>query len=371
MNKKKAISTIEKEIEKIDKKENNIFFYVIDTEGYASGSLAYIYHLAKFLSDDGYNVGMLYQLDKDDEKFIGVEGWLGTDYSSLPHYDVRKDEITINPSDVLFIPDIFTQVMNQTKKLPCKRIVIMQNFDYVIAQMPFSAQFGDYGIVDVISNTTQNASLIKSVFPYLHTTVIDPFIEKLFGETKEPKIATVNIVAKDENDISRILKPFYWKYPLMKWVSFKDLKGMSKENFANALREGFLTIWIDEDASFGYSAIEAMKCGNVVLAKAPKVYKDWMLEPGSQTQLNKSCFWFDDINQIHDKIAQIVRAFITDKIPEEIFKNQEDVKNMYSEENTKKQIIEYVSTVLTERRNALSELLKAGNKENNKTKEDK
>jgi hypothetical protein len=368
MDKKKAISRIEDEIAKIDNKESNIFFYVIDTEGYASGSLAYIYHLAKFLSDDGYKVGMLYQLDKDDEKFIGVEGWLGTDYSSLPHYNVQKDEVTINASDILFIPDIFTQVMNQTKKLPCKRIVIMQNFDYVIAQMPFSAQFGDYGITDVISNTAQNASLIKSVFPYLHTTVIDPFIEKIFGETNEPKIATINIVAKDENDISRILKPFYWKYPLMKWVSFKDLKGMSKENFATALREGFLTIWLDEDASFGYSPIEAMKSGNVIFAKVPKVYKDWMIEPGTKSELNKSCFWFDDINMIHDKIAQLVRAFITDSIPESIYKNQEVAKNMYSEEATKEQILKYISDVLEERKKSLTELLKIGNKEENKEK---
>ena len=55
----KKISIVKAEIDKIDKKESNVFFYVIDTEGYASGSLAYIYQLAKFLYDDGYNVKMI------------------------------------------------------------------------------------------------------------------------------------------------------------------------------------------------------------------------------------------------------------------------------------------------------------------------
>ena len=42
----KVIENIEKEISKIDKKENRIFFFVIDTKGVPSGSLEYIYNLA-------------------------------------------------------------------------------------------------------------------------------------------------------------------------------------------------------------------------------------------------------------------------------------------------------------------------------------
>ena len=42
----KVIENIEREISKIDKKENRIFFFVIDTKGVPSGSLEYIYNLA-------------------------------------------------------------------------------------------------------------------------------------------------------------------------------------------------------------------------------------------------------------------------------------------------------------------------------------
>lgn len=369
-----AIKKIQEELDRIDKNENKVFFYVLDTEGYASGSLSYIYHLANFAKEAGYNVGMLYQSEPTqkgmpEQEFMGVESWLGKEYATLPHYDVRKDEIDINPSDILFIPEIFSQVMNQTKNLPCQRIAIMQNFDYILAQMPYSAQWGDYNIVEAIANTEENAQLLKSVFPYEKVTVIPPFIDKMFGETKEPKKLIINIVAHNQDDVTRVVKPFYWKYPLMKFVSFRDLRGFSKENFANALRESFLTIWIDEPSSFGYSAIEAMKCGNVVFAMVPKENKAWMLDKDGKG-FNDSCIWFDNINMMHDKIATMVRAFLTDTIPSNVYKNQEVVKNMYTEEASRNSFVTYLSDIIDKRKQAMKGAMKlAENESNDKERE--
>ena len=68
----KALEKVRAEIEKIDKKENNVYFFVLDTKGIASGSLEYIYKLAMIAKNDGYNVSMLYQIEKGDE-FVGVK----------------------------------------------------------------------------------------------------------------------------------------------------------------------------------------------------------------------------------------------------------------------------------------------------------
>jgi hypothetical protein len=88
--KDKAIYRIEEEIARIDKKECRLFFYVLDTEGYASGSLAYEYQLAKIAQDAGYEVAMIYQTEEKGDEFVGVGGWLGETYAQLPHYDIRK-----------------------------------------------------------------------------------------------------------------------------------------------------------------------------------------------------------------------------------------------------------------------------------------
>lgn len=359
---KKALKRIEQEIEKIDKKENRIFFFVLDTKGNPSGSLEYIYDLAMIAKNDGYNVGMLYQnIDKNDT-FVGVKDWMGDDYASIPHYDISTEDVEISPSDVLFIPEIFANVMNQTKKLPCKRIAVLQNYDYIVEQTPFAAQWGDFGILDAITNTTRNEELLKSIFPYVRTKVIDPYIDKIFGNTNEPKKMIVNIVASDQSDINRIIKPFYWKYPSFKWVSFRDLRGFPKNRFAEQLREAAVTIWIDDKTSFGYSAIEAMKSGSIVIAKVPDEPLKWMdgdNGDGKKAMLRNCCIWFDDYHQVHRAIASAVRSWITDKVPEVILEEAKKVGELYPFETTQKEFVNYLNGVVDNRKKEMVQLTEA------------
>lgn len=365
-NKVRALEKVKEEIAKIDKKENKIFFFVLDTKGVASGSLEYIYKLAMIAKNDGYNIGMLYQLEKNDE-FVGVEEWLGKDYASLPHYNVSKDEVEITPSDVVFIPEIFSTVMNQTKKLPCKRIAILQNYDYLLEQMPFAAQWGDFGIIDCLTNTEYNAELIKDIFPYVKTTVVTPYIDKMFGTTLEPKKMVINIVSRNQEDINKIIKPFYWKYPTFKWVSFRDLRGFSKEGFASALRDAAATIWVDEDTSFGYSALEAMKSGSIVIAKIPNTLLEWMNSDDKDSpSLRNCCVWFDNFNNLHRQIASVVRSWITDNVPGEIAEEAKKAANLYSEDKTKIEFTDYLTKVFDARKKELEALIRTV--ENNEEK---
>ena len=363
----KALEKVREEISKIDKKENNVFFFVLDTKGVASGSLEYIYKLALIAKNDGYKVGMLYQLDKSDE-FVGVSDWLGEEYSSLPHYNVSKDEVEITPADIVFIPEIFSNVMNQTKKLPCKRVAILQNYNYLLEQMPFAAQWGDFAILDCLTNTEYNAELIKDIFPYVKTKVVTPYIDKIFGTTIEPKKMVINIVAKDQSDINKIIKPFYWKYPTFKWVSFRDLRGFSKEGFANALRDAAVTIWVDTDTSFGYSALEAMKCGSIVIAKVPDTPLKWMDSDGDNNTLRNCCVWFDNFNNVHRQIASVVRSWITDNVPSEVGEEAKKVVENYTEERTTKEFNEALAAYFDGRRKELEALITTFEKENNEEK---
>ena len=361
MNKKeeKALKRVQAEIKKIDKKENNVFFFILDTKGNPSGSLEYIYKLAMIAKNDGYKVAMLYQSADKDDKFVGVKDWLGEDYANIPHYDIASDDVEITPSDILFIPEIFANVMNQTKKLPCKRIAILQNYDYLVEQMPFAAQWGDFGILDAITNTEHNAELLKDIFPYVKTKVITPYIDKMFGTTIQPKKMIVNIVASDQEDINRIIKPFYWKYPSFKWVSFRDLRGFSKEQFAESLRDAAITIWVDDKTSFGYSALEAMKSGSIVIAKVPEEPLKWMNEDSEDTvgKLRNCCIWFDDFHEVQRAIASVVRSWITDKVPSTLFDEAKKVNELYPFETTQKEFSEYLNGIIENRKKEMEQLV--------------
>ena len=352
-----VIENINKEIAKIDKKENRVFFFVIDTKGVPSGSLEYIYNLALIAKEDGYDVSMLHT----EEEFVGVGAWLGEEYTNLPHYNVNKGEVGTSPSDVLFIPEIYSQVMNQTKNLPCKRVVILQNYDYVVEQMPYAAQWGDFGIMEGITNSNYQAAELTEVFPYVKLTKVNPYISKIFGSTITPKKMVINVISKDQSDIKRIVKPFYWKYPYFKWVSFKELRNLSKEDFATALREGAITIVVDESASVMYSALEAMKSGSITMVKVPNTSLDW----ADGEELPNCCVWFNDYDTLHKQLASVVRSWITDKIPGVLEEESKKVLSKFSYEETQKEILSYLHGVLDKRKAEMEELIRQVKKQEN------
>ena len=345
----KVIENIQREIDRIDKKENKLYFFVIDTKGVSSGSLEYIYNLALILKKEGYDVNMLHT----EDEFVGVGAWLGEEYTSLPHFNINKGEIGTSPSDILFIPEIFSQVMNQTKDLPCKRVAILQNYDYVVEQMPYAAQWGDFGIMEAITNSDYQAAELKESFPYVKVTKVRPYISKIFGSTMKPKKMVVNIVSKDQSDIKKIVKPFYWKYPFFKWVSFKELRNLSKEEFAKELSENAITIVVDETASFMYSALEAAKSGSITMVKVPNTTLDW----ANGEELPNCCVWFDNYDTLHKQIASVVRSWITDKVPNVLSEETKKVTEDMTEDNTKADIMNYVTTLLGKRKKEMEELM--------------
>lgn len=375
----KALDKVQKEMEKIDKNKNNVYFFIFDSKGTPNSELEYIYNLAYLAKNKGHKVSMLYQLEKKDT-FVGVKDWLGEEYSNIPHYDIGKGETELSVSDILFIPEVYAGVMNQTKKIPCKRIAIMHNYDYLLAQTPFSAQWGDFGIMEAVCNSEVSASQLKSVFPYERVTVINPFINKIFGTTKVPKKLIINLIVENQDDINKIVKAFYWKYPSLKWVSFRDMKNFSQAEYANTLREGAITIWANDNTSYGYGALEAMKSGNIVMAKLPNNRLPWMfdndgekIEENGKTDysLRNNCIWFDNFNDLHDKIASVIRAWITDKIPTSILKDAEKTCTEYTEEKSSEEFDKYLRSVNDKRKEEMKELIENVTEKENKEEKTK
>jgi hypothetical protein len=348
----KILDRVSSEIQKIENKENNIYFFVIDSKGTPSGELEYIYKIALYLKTIGYNVTMLHQ----EENFVGVKDWLGEEYANIQHENISNGNVNVGVSDLLIIPELFATVMNQTKKLPCKRIALLQNLNYVSEFTPLSVQWGDYGIMECIANSKQLAEKIKEWFPYVKTSVINPYIDTtLFHNTIEPKKLIINIVAKNQTNINKIIKPFYWKYAIYKWVSFKDLRGLSQEEFASALREAAVTIWIDEDTHFGYTALEAMQSGAIIIAKIPEIIPEWAKK--DDTNLKNSCIWFENYDDVSKIIANVVRGLTTDNVPTELFDESKKTLENYTKEKTESEITSVFANIFSNRKSELENFI--------------
>lgn len=363
LEKKDMIKIVEENIGKLNDKSFTIYFYIFDTKGNPSGSLSYIYQTAYTLKELGYNVCMLHSSDD----FIGVEDWLGKKYAELPHKQHQtedgkmKDKVELHASDFVIIPEIFANVMIALKKAPCKKIVLVQNYNWLCESMPLAATFADLKINDIITTTETQKNILESYFPGMNIFVVSPSINPVFRDTEKPRKLIVNIISKDQSNIHRVMKPFYWKYPIYKWVSFNEIRGVPQEIASEALREGAITIWIDSDTNFGYSALEALRCGSILLAKTPNTLTDWNLEVDEKTgekKLTDACIWFDSIDTVPDMLASIVRTWTLDKIPTEIYTLAHKLDNLYTRETQEKEIEHiYVNTIFDRRKKDFEEVL--------------
>lgn len=362
LTKKEMIDVIEKNIGKIDNKSFTIYFYVFDTKGNPSGTLEYIYQTAYTLKELGYNVCMLHH----DDDFVGVGEWLGEKYAELPHKQhqsggKQKDVVNLEAADFIVIPDIFANVMIALKNAPCKKIALVQNYNWLCEAMPMVATFQDLKINDIITNTETQKKILESYFPNMNIHVVSPSINPVFRDSDKPRKLMVNVISKDQSDIHRIMKPFHWKYPIYQWVSFAELRGFPQDVVSDALRENAITIWMDSKTNFGYSALEALRCGSILLAKTPDTLTDWNLEADEETgeqRLTDACIWFDNIDAVPDMLASLVRTWTLDKIPEELYQKAHKLDNLYTRETQEKEIEHvYVKQIIDKRKKDFEEVL--------------
>ena len=359
------IERIEKEIKKCEDKAFNVYFYVIDTKGVPSGSLLYIYKMAYELKGMGYNVTMLHS----EKEFVGIDQWAEEKYATLPHAFINDRKTTVSPSDFLVIPEIYTDIMSQTRDLNCKRVVLLQNFDYMTRIIPPGVHPYEYGVVDVITNTEYNEKFIQNNLPKMRTHIVRPGISSaMFRENEEPKKMIVNFAVKDANDASRIVKPFFWKYPQLKWITFAQLQNLPQETFANALRDAAITIVVDESTSFSYAALEALKTGSIVICKIPQNIPEWMYDG---EELTNAIVWVDNLDEVADVVANLAAMWVRDDIPDELYEEMKKKAALHTMDDMREDIKKvFVDTLFVERKTELENALKSFVENKEKTVEE-
>lgn len=361
-----VIDRIDKAISDLKNNRFTIYFFVADCKNVPNSSMEYIYEMAKTLQDKDYNVTMLYQLDneysdkeldelKRKEKFIdenrvftGVREWMGDDYADIPHLNISKGNWSVSPSDYLFIPEAFSSLMYQTYKLnaPCRRYVILQNYNYVTDFIPLGVEWKNYGICDVLASTDKLAKTIQTVFPYVRTKVISPFINECYRKPLKPHKLCVNIISKKQSDVNRLIKTFYWKYPVYKFISFRDVRNLSREDYCEALKEGAITIWIDDDTEFGHVPLQAMHCGNIVIGKIPETIPEWMQD---EEGIINNGFWTYNRETIPDVLAKVIASWMQDEIPSELTDSVDETVKKYTRKEWDIKLTSFIKEAVNER----------------------
>lgn len=345
-------------IEKLNNKDSVFYFFTMDTKGNPTAAVANIYEHVKILRGLGYDAKILHE--KND--YQSVDSWLGEDYSSLPHVSIEDQELKVNGYDFVIIPEIFANVMEQTAKLPCKRIVLCQSYDYILEMMMPGKRWQDFGIDTVLTTSEKQGQYIKNLFGNNLKVAVAPLsIPSYFKPSSKPKKPVVAIYTRDQRDTVKIFKTFYLKHPHLKWVSFRDMKNMPREKFAENLAECCLAIWVDDISSFGTFPLEAMKCDVPVLGKVPTMVPEWMED--------KNGLWTHDSLSIPDLTANFMQAWLEDMSPDELYEKMGELKDKYTEAEQEEKLKEIYEGLVQERIKEFEEHLPKEESVNNTTNE--
>jgi len=332
-----STSKLETVLNELKNKESNFYFFTLDTKGNPTAGVANIYEHVKVLTELGYKAHILHEKNdyklRGNEEGMGIADWLGEEYAELSHVSIEGQELQVKPSDFMFIPEIFASVMEQVKNMACKKVVFAQSPEYMFEVLPIGRRWTiDYGFNDVITTSDRVAEHIKNHFPDVNAHVIPVSIPEYFKPSDKPKKPIVTLVARNQSDVIKITKSFYLQYPLYKWVTFKELRGLPRKQFAQELSESFLSVWVDDLSGFGTFPIEAMECNTPVIGKMPNILPEWMetKDEDGNPILRDNGIWTNTTQNIPELIGRYLKLYLEDSEPAEILENMEKTKGTYT-----------------------------------------
>jgi hypothetical protein len=211
------------------------------------------------------------------------------------------------------------------------KVMLVQQKEYIFETLPIGSRWSDYGFDRVITTTEEAKKYITDIFPESLVHVIPPMIGDHFKQTEGIVKPYIAISCRDRSLHRKFISEFYLKYPHLRWITFRDMVQMSYQDFAESLKECLVSVWVDDESTFGTYPLESMKCGVPVVGKIPKTEPDWLSENG---------MWTYDENKLTDILGTYVLAWLEGvELTEEVKQKMKETLLPYDSEITKNNII--------------------------------
>lgn len=362
---KNKIENISKSIEKINDKKSKMIFCMPDVQS-PNASMYEIYFHASILKKQGYETIIL--TERND--YI-IPDWIEKELTNHKHIPMSEtSKVTVGPEDVMVIPDVYSNIMEQTKSLPCVRVGFLQSMDYMVNGLIPGTSWASFGIREVITTSLSLKEHFETFYgdKLFNIHVYNIGIPEYFTKTDAPQKPTISIIGRNSNDIQKVVKLFYSKFPQYGWVTFDPMLTQSKPpqqmrriDFAKRLRNNFAAVWIDKISSFGTFPLECMKSGVIPICLKPEIMPEYILvrdENNSVVDVNNNAgVWTNNIYDIPLLIGNMLNTFLDDDLPKEMYNNMDNVVSKYNVIDSEKSILEIYKELLDGRFNELSEII--------------
>jgi len=334
---KENIEKLESALGRLTTNESKVYFLVYDTKNNARASVKYIYDLALTLNQNGTPA----KLVVEDKTYTGVEFWLDDKYKELEILSIKDDKLELSIDDVLVVPEYYSNALQQLSNVRCMKVMLIQQKEFIFETLPIGSKWIDYGFDRVITTTETAKKYILEYFPESLVFVIPPIIEDNFKPINLPLKPYVAISCRDRSIHRKLISEFYIKYPHLRWITFRDMVQMSYEEFSTNLKECMVSLWVDDDSTFGTFPLESMKCGVPIIGKIPKTEPDWLSENG---------MWTYDENKLVELLGTYILAWIEGiELTDEVKQKMKDTLLPYDSEITKSNILSIFQSIKNKR----------------------
>lgn len=351
-------------LRKIENKETKFLFCVPESQSPAA-SVYEIYFHATVVKNMGYDVYMLVET-----KEYKIPEWIEESLTAHKHMSMADPALKVGAEDIMIIPEVYSNVMEQTKQLPCLRIGLLQSIDYMVNALIPGTDWSSFGIRDVITTSKMLKESLENFYgkEKFKIETYNIGIPEYFKKSDKPQKPIISIIGRNANEISKIVKLFFSKYPQYSWITFDPMLSNSKPpqplrrvDFANRLQNNFAAIWADRIASFGTFPLECMKSGVIPICLKPDLMPDYLIQRDENDMpvklVDGGGIWTESIYDIPQLVGEILIKHLDDAILPEFYTSMDVIVDKYTQENSEKELSgiyeNYINTILNRLREAL------------------
>jgi hypothetical protein len=358
------IQKIKISLDKLINKKSKFLFCMPESQSPVA-SIYEIYFHATIVKNMGYDVFIL--VEKGD---YVVPTWIEKELTNHKFIPMSDPKLTVGPEDIMIIPEIYSNVMEQTKNLPCVRIGLLQSVDYMINALIPGTDWKSFGVNDIITTSLTLKEWVETFYGKnkFNIKTYNVGIPEYFEKSKIPQKPIVSIIGRNANEISKLVKIFFSRFPQYSWITFdpmltksKPPQAMRRVDFAKRLQGNFAAVWIDRISSFGTFPLECMKSGVVPICLKPDIMPDYMLERdenGTVIKVNENAgVWTNNFYDLPILIGEILIKFLDDNIIPELYESMEKVACKYTQEMSENKLIEIYQEFINERINLFQSVL--------------
>lgn len=349
------IEKIKVSLNKIVNKKSKFIFCIPESPNPAA-SIYELYFHATVVKNMGYEV--IVMVEKGD---YVIPVWVEKELTSHRHMAMSDPKLTVGPEDIMVIPEVYSNVMEQTKNLPCLRVGLLQSVDYMMNALIPGTDWTSFNIHDIITTSQTIKELVHTYYGQkFNVQQYNIGIPEYFEKSTIPQKPIISVVGRNPNEISKFVKLFFSKYPQYAWVTFDPMLTKSKPpqqmrriDFAKRLQDNFAAVWIDRISSFGTFPLECMKTGTIPICLKPDIMPEYMIERNENgvpvKAVDNAGVWTENYYDLPILTGEVLIKFLDDSISPNVYSAMDKVVEKYTQENSEKMLVEIYQGLLNQR----------------------